>query len=89
MNLSDLFIRGASETPNRFVTDYTPDELAGFQKQYRPLVADYRRHSRIAGFGVAAFLLCIILGMILPKTLFIYFWGAGICSWFFVMFALK
>ena len=38
-------------------------------------------------FGMAAFFACIILGMALPKHLFMYFWVAGICSWFFIVFA--
>jgi len=89
MNLSDFLIRGSFEKPGRLVTDYTADEVAKFQEEYRPLVADYRRHARIAGFGMASFFLCIFLGMILPKTLFFYFWAAGICSWFFIVFAMK
>lgn len=89
MNLSDFFISRSSDKPSRFVTDYSADEVARFQETYRPLVADYRRHARIARFGMAAFFSCIILGMISPKTFFIYFWAAGICSWFFIVFVIK
>ena len=89
MNLSDFFLRGSYEKPSRFVTDYTTNEVARFQEEYRPLAAQYRRRKRIAGIGAAVFCVCLLLGMILPKTMFIYFWAAAMSSWFFFAFTMK
>ncbi len=86
MNLWNFISRWPYEKPSRFVTDYKMDEVARFQEEYRPLAAKYRRHQRIGIFGVAVFFLCIFLSMILPKTLFIYLWAAGMCSWIFTVF---
>lgn len=77
--------RGA---PVRVVTDYAPEEVAAFREQFKPLAEHYHQRSRLAGFGVAGFFLCVLLGMALPKPLFIYFWMAGVASWFFIVIAM-
>lgn len=87
MKLSDLFIRCPSEKPSRFVTEYTADELSRFHEEYRPLVAKYRRHVRILGFGMVSAWLCIFLGMTLPWPFTMYFWATGIWSIAFCLFA--
>jgi hypothetical protein len=86
MNLLEFLIPPTTEKPARIVTDYSAVELAKFKELYRPLVTYYRRRTRLAHFGMGAFFLPIILGILLPKSIFIYLWFAGICSWFFVVF---
>ena len=82
-------IRGPSQKPSRFVTDYTADEVAGFREEYRPLAAEYRRRSRVAGLVVASSWMCIFLGMTLPWPFALYFWADGICCLAVCLFSRK
>lgn len=82
------FSRKPVASPERVVTDYALEDIAEFREQFRPVVDRYRRRWRVAGFGLAAFFLCIISAQALPNHLFLYFWAAGICLWFFVVFAV-
>ena len=89
MNVSDPAIRNPSEKRGRCVTDYTADEVARFQEEYRPLATSYRRHARIRGFGMVSSQLSILLGLVLPWPFTMFFWAYGICSFAFFMFARK
>jgi hypothetical protein len=89
MNSSNFFRRSSFNKPNRFVTDYSAEEIAAFQEMYRRLMTEYRRRARITAFLMGAFISCIILGSVLPKSLFFYFWLAGICSWVIMFFSMK
>lgn len=82
-----LYLRKPATTPVRVVTDYAPEDVAVFRERFRLMAEHYHRRSRRAMFGIGAFFLCLILGMTLPKHLFLYFWAGGICSWLFVVFA--
>ncbi len=66
-NLANIFVRKTPGSPARTIADYTPEEVARFRASYKPLVAEYRRHQRIAVFAVAAFLLCSLAGLLSPK----------------------
>jgi hypothetical protein len=86
-----LYLPEPPPIPVRVVTDYTPDELLAFRERFRPLADHYKRRCRVASFGAALFvlclILCIILPTVLPKHLSVYFWVAGICVWLFAFLA--
>jgi hypothetical protein len=82
-----IYLREAVKAPARVANDYLPEEAASFRETFRPIAERYRQRSRIAGFGMAAFFLCIGLGFMLPKHLFMYLWLGCICSWLYMFFA--
>jgi hypothetical protein len=76
-----LFIRRQPEVaPDRVATDYTPDDAAAFREQFRPLAQNYRRRSRMTGFGMAGAYLFAVLGVVLLPNFGIYFLFGGISS---------
>lgn len=82
-----LYLRDPVTSPERFVTDYTPEEAAAFREQFRPLAQVYRQRSRKALYGMVPFFVCLILAITVQKQLAFYFFVAGMCSLFFMVFA--
>jgi len=77
-----LYRAGAIQTPARTVSDYTPEEIAGFHIVYAGWAQDYRKRLHRAYYGIAGFFLCIVLMACVQKP---YFWFAGISCWLFIM----
>ncbi|HEY3901138.1 MAG TPA: hypothetical protein VGM54_21175 [Chthoniobacter sp.] len=84
-----IYSREPVKAPARVASDYAPEEIGSFREKFRPIAERYRQRSRIAGFGMAAFFLCIGLGFVVPKHLLTYLWIPAICSWLFMFFVAR
>ncbi len=65
-----IYFREPIKTPSREVSDYSPEEQLLFQKSFAPIATRYRRHLRIAIFGIIGFGVFLTVALLLQKTRF-------------------
>lgn len=76
-----LFLEQPVTTPTREVADYSVEERSRLRHAFSCIASDYRRHGRIGFAGVGGFMCCILLAIILPKTLFPWFFIPVLIFW--------
>jgi hypothetical protein len=81
MKSFDLYLQQPVTTPAREAADYSVEERSRLRDAFRSIASDYRRHARIAYVGVGGFMCCILLAMILSKTLVLWFLILALIFW--------
>ena len=64
-----FYLRTPVFEPQRFVSDYTPEELARFRDEFHPLAKKIRRHQAIGQIVGACFFVCFLLSLILKEKI--------------------
>ncbi len=77
---------GTTKPPRRYASELPPEELSRLREIFRPMATRYRRHMRTAYIVVGVSFACILLGMVLPKTLFPWFLGGFFVCWLTLLF---
>jgi hypothetical protein len=77
-----------SETPKppqRYASEFPPEELSRLRDIFRPAATRYRRYMRVAYMVIGISFACILCGTVLSKTLFPWLGGFFFC-WLTLLF---
>jgi hypothetical protein len=80
-----IFLGEPTTPPQRHAADISSEEEAQLREVFSVSARGYRRSGRIAGFTMVGALVCVVLGLLLPKSMIGWTIGGFLLCWLAVV----